>query len=52
MGATLNGVCDGPDTETRNCSVNIPCNGEALKQVKHLVTLLTHLFPMRFFSTP
>ena len=50
MGATLNGVCDGPDKETRICSVNILCNGKAFRQVNHLVTLLTYLFPMHIFS--
>ena len=40
MGATLNGGCDGPDTETRNCSVNIPCNGEVFKLLKHLTNFI------------
>ena len=49
MSTILNRGCDGPDTETQNRSVNIPCNGEAFKLVKHLVTITNAFIPNALF---
>ena len=49
MSTILNRDCDGPDTETQNCSVNIPCNSEAFKLVKHLVTITNAFIPNALF---